>query len=198
MGAEQAGPSADAPVRRLRRAERREQILDAATRAFARAGFTDTSLDDVAAEARISVVILYRHFASKSDMYRAVLARACARLDERVGVDDFTGETIPALLRAAGDDPDGFRLVFRYAAREPEFRDITDGLTAMSNEVTHRHLAELIPDPAWAQWAAQVVLAVALESVIAWLDADRPDPDQAAQRIAAAVHGVIEAARTAP
>ena len=39
------------PVRRLRRAERREQILDAAARAFARSGFVTTSLDEVAAEA---------------------------------------------------------------------------------------------------------------------------------------------------
>ena len=37
---------------RMRRAERREQILAAATKAFARAGFTDTSLDDVAAQPR--------------------------------------------------------------------------------------------------------------------------------------------------
>jgi AcrR family transcriptional regulator len=39
------------PVRRLRRAERRTQILDAATRASARSGFVTTSLDEVAAEA---------------------------------------------------------------------------------------------------------------------------------------------------
>jgi AcrR family transcriptional regulator len=50
------------PVRRLRRAERREQILAAATRAFARAGFAATSLDDIAAAAGISRAILYRHF----------------------------------------------------------------------------------------------------------------------------------------
>ena len=74
-----------APVRRLPRAERREQILDAATRAFARRGFAATSLDDIAAEAGVSHVILYRHFASKSELYRAVLERACARLAETSG-----------------------------------------------------------------------------------------------------------------
>jgi hypothetical protein len=30
--------------------------------------------------------------------------------------------------------------------------------------------------------------------VIAWLDAGQPDPEQAADRIGAAVHGVIQAA----
>src|SRR5438270_8306989 len=83
---------------RLPRAERREQVLDAATRAFARTGYVATSLDTVAAEAGVSHVILYRHFASKSELYRAVLDRASTRLAESVGVDDFDEATIPALL----------------------------------------------------------------------------------------------------
>src|SRR2546422_2175742 len=114
------------PVRRLRRAERREQILGAATRAFARAGFTATSLDDVAAEAGITRVILYRHFESKADMYRAVLDRACTRLAETVGTGDYGEDAIAVLVRAAAADPDAFRLLFRHAAREPEFRDQAD------------------------------------------------------------------------
>jgi AcrR family transcriptional regulator len=101
-----------APGRRMPRAERREQILDAATRAFARAGFSGTGLDDVAVEAGITRVILYRHFESKQDMYRAVLERACNRLVDKVGADDYDENSIPALLGAASEDPDGFRLLF--------------------------------------------------------------------------------------
>lgn len=182
------------PVRRMRRAERREQILDAATRAFARAGFAATSLDDIAAEAAISRVILYRHFDSKTDMYRAVLDRACTWLADQVGMDNFDDSSIPALVRAAAADPDGFRLLFRYAAREPEFRDFTDSFTAASTEIAHRNLAAVIPDEPWARWGAQLTLTVAIEGVIAWLDSGQPDPDRAAERISRAVHGVIEAA----
>src|SRR3979409_548963 len=112
------------PVRRLARAERREQILDAATRAFARRGFAATGLDDIAAEAGVSHVILYRHFASKTDLYRAVLERACTRLAESVGTDDFDEDSIALLVRAAAADPDGVRLLFRHAAREREFGDV--------------------------------------------------------------------------
>jgi hypothetical protein len=60
-----------------------------------------------------------------------------------------------------------------------------------------RHLSEMIPDGPWRNWAAQLVPAVALEGVIAWLDAGQPDPDQAAERIGHAVHSVIEAAQRA-
>src|SRR5215469_9221841 len=90
------GEAEAGPVRRLRRAERREQIRAAATRAFARAGFTATSLDDIAAEAGITRVILYRHFESKADMYRAVLDRACTRLAESVGTGNYGEDAIAA------------------------------------------------------------------------------------------------------
>jgi AcrR family transcriptional regulator len=185
-----------APIRRLPRAERREQTLDAATRAFARAGFDSTGLDDVAAEAGISRVLLYRLFESKTDLYRAVLDRACARLTETVGADDFTDDSVPALLRAASQDPDGFRLLFRYASREPQFRQYTDNLATASTEAAHKHLAAMIPDPRWAVWAANLIPTATTEAVIAWLDAGEPDPDKAADRVAAAVHGIIAAAQS--
>lgn len=180
---------------RMPRAERREQILAAATRAFAGAGFTATGLDDVAGEAGVTRVILYRHFDSKADLYRAVLDRACARLAAAVGADDFDETSIPALVRAAAADPDGFRLLFRYASAEPEFRDLVATLSAASTEVAHRNLTSVLPDGPWTRWAAQLLPTLATEAVIAWLDAGQPDPDQAADRIGRAVHGVIEAAR---
>src|SRR5262249_25961470 len=95
-GQEAAGPSV--PVRRLRPAERRAQILEAGTGAFARAGFAATGLDNIAAEADITRVLLYRHFDSKADLYRAVLERACGRIAGSVGSDDFGEDAIPALV----------------------------------------------------------------------------------------------------
>jgi AcrR family transcriptional regulator len=181
---------------RMRRAERREQILAAATKAFARAGFADTSLDDVATEAGVTRVILYRHFDSKSELYRALLDSACTRLAEKVGIDDFGEDALPALLATAAEDPDAFRLLFRFAAREREFRDLIDTLAAASAEVTHRNLAKQLPPGPWLDWATRLVPTLTTEAVIAWLDAGRPDPDQAALRIRAAVHGVIDAAGT--
>jgi AcrR family transcriptional regulator len=191
----QEGEAEAGPVRRLRRAERREQILAAATRAFARAGFAATSLDDIAAEAGITRVILYRHFESKADMYRAVLGRACTRLAETVGTGDYGEDAIAILIRAAAADPDAFRLLFRHAAREPDFRDQADALTAASAEVARRDLAAQIPAGPWLDWAARLVPAVTIEAVIAWLDAGQPDPGQAAERIGQVIHGAIQAAQ---
>jgi AcrR family transcriptional regulator len=180
-------------TRRMPRAQRREQILAAATRAFARGGFTNTSLDVIAAEAGITPVILYRHFASKADLYREVLESGHSRLREATGGHDFDDASIPALIRAAAADPDAFRLLYRYATRELEFRDTIDTLVERSTEITRRHLAG-IADDQWRSWAARLLPTMTIDAVIAWLDAGQPDPDQAAVRIRQIVDAVIQAA----
>jgi len=186
-------------MRRLRRAERREQILAAATRAFARAGFVATGLDDIAAEAGISRAILYRHFESKTDLYRAVLDRVCARLAATVGQRPgaFTDAAVDALLAAAAADPAGFRLLFQHVVREPEFRDFAENFRAGMVNAAHQQIADLVPDGAWARWAAQVAPTLAVEATTAWLDAGQPDPNHAADRIRHAIGGVIGAAQLA-
>lgn len=180
---------------RLRRSERRAQILAAATRAFARGGFAATSLDEVAAEAGISRVILYRHFESKSALYRAVLDRVCARLIAVVGAGDYTPESVDALLTSAAEDPEGFRLLFQHAAREPEFKDEVDRVRASGVDIAYHHLARLIADRAWASWAAHLTSTVAIDAVIAWLDAGQPERDTAAARIRQVLGAILGAAQ---
>jgi len=189
------GSTAAQSARRLPRSQRREQITAAATRAFARTGFAATNLDDIAAEAGISRAILYRHFDSKTDLYQAVLDNACGRLVTATGAGEFTEASIGGLLRAAADDPAGFRLLFHHAAREPEFRQAMDQFHTDMTTLAHKHLAATIPNPDWAAWAAQLVPTVAIAAVTAWLDAGQPDPDRAADRIGEAINGVIAAAQ---
>jgi len=174
--------------------ERRDQLLEAATRSFARNGFEATNLDDIAQEAAISKVLLYRHFDSKADLYRAVLDRSMKHLATRVGEDQFTGESLGALLRAAAADPDGFRLLFRHAAREPEFRAEMDRLRAGSVAIARGQLVGLIKDRAWADWATQLAPTVAVDAVIAWLDAGQPDPEKAAKRIGRVLAAIVTTA----
>lgn len=185
---------ASASGSRLPRTARREQILIAATAAFARSGFAGTGLDDIAREAEVSRAILYRHFDSKADLYRAVLQRARARLATAAQGPDFTAASVDGLLAAAAEDPDGFRLLFQHAAREPEFRDEMGRFRAEMVSLAHRQLVRAIGDRVWARWASELAPTVAIEAVLAWLDAGQPDPDEAAERVRQAIYGVIEAA----
>ncbi len=61
-------------------AERREQVLQAAERAFAAGGFAGTSTDQVAREAGVSQPYVVRMFGTKADLFRDVFARATARV----------------------------------------------------------------------------------------------------------------------
>lgn len=193
--AEREDSGSAAPGRHLRRLDRRDQLVRAATRAFARNGFESTNLEDVAREAGISKVLLYRHFDSKADLYRAVLDRSLTHLAASVGEDEFDRESVGALMRAAAEDPDGFRLLFHHAAREPEFRTEMDRMRAGSVAIARRQLRRLIADRVWANWAAQLAPAVAVDAVIAWLDAGQPDPEKAAARIGRVLAAIVEAAQ---
>ncbi len=62
----------------------RGRILEAAARCFARKGFVHSSQDEVAAEAGVTKGALYWHFASKNDLFFALLDARCAKMDQHL------------------------------------------------------------------------------------------------------------------
>jgi AcrR family transcriptional regulator len=79
-------PATDtSPRQRLSAAERRELVLDAATRAFARGGYAGTSTDAVAKEAGVSQPYVVRIFGTKLDLFTEVVERANGRIREAFG-----------------------------------------------------------------------------------------------------------------
>jgi AcrR family transcriptional regulator len=69
-----------APVPRMNAEDRREQVLRAATRAFARTGYAGTSTDAVAREAGVSQPYVVRMFGTKRDLFLAVFERSTRRI----------------------------------------------------------------------------------------------------------------------
>jgi AcrR family transcriptional regulator len=183
---------------RLPRAQRREQILAAATTAFARAGFAATSLDDVAREAGISRMIVYRHFESKRDLYEQALVRVGDRIQAATEGDEISAKTLEAFIAAAAAEPDGFRLLYRHAAREPEFSSIVEQVRQGMADATYDQIAGRIADPAWTKWAAASIPLVLVETIMAWLDAGQPDPATVSDRNQAVIRSIIDSARQVP
>lgn len=69
-----------APSRHDRRRERtRAAILDAAERAFTRAGFGGSRIEDIADEADVAVGSIYGHFGNKDGLWSALAERALER-----------------------------------------------------------------------------------------------------------------------
>jgi len=55
------------------KAVRRQTILEAAKRVYSRKGFLAATIEDIAAEARVSVGTIYLYFKSKEDLYVSLL-----------------------------------------------------------------------------------------------------------------------------
>lgn len=120
-----------------------------------------------------------------------------ARLEIAVGEKPggFTEAAIDALISAAAADPDGFRLLFQHVSREPDFRTFSDAFRIGMTRAAHQQIADIVPDPAWARWASSLAPVIAIESIIAWLDAGTPDPTRLSVGIRQAIHGIVTAAR---
>lgn len=90
--------------------ERRELILQAATRAFAAGGYAGTSTDAVAKEAGVSQPYVVRMFGTKLELFLAVYTVACDRIEAA-----FRG-----ILDERGFDPasedDKERMALAYSA----------------------------------------------------------------------------------
>jgi TetR/AcrR family transcriptional repressor of mexJK operon len=59
-----------------RSARKRRAILDAATTLFLRNGYRGTSMDEIAAVARVSKQTVYKHFADKERLFSAIVTAA--------------------------------------------------------------------------------------------------------------------------
>jgi AcrR family transcriptional regulator len=68
---------------RLPADERRQQVLDAAIRAFARKGYAGASTQAIAASIGVGEPTLYRYFASKRELFLAAYDRCSTELLER-------------------------------------------------------------------------------------------------------------------
>lgn len=88
-------------TKRLPRAVREQQMLDAAVQMFSVNGYHETSMDAIAAAASISKPMLYLYYGSKEELFGACLDRELGRFVDTVRADiDFT-QTPRELLRNA-------------------------------------------------------------------------------------------------
>jgi len=92
---------------------RRQLILGAAKRCFARHGFAGTTTKSVAAAAAISEALLFKHFPSKAALYAEILAEEC--------------EADPELANLLGQEPSTATLVELIKGMVGHFLGISDG-----------------------------------------------------------------------
>ena len=169
-----------APRRLLPRAERRAQILGAAASAFAERGYSDTSMDDVAARAGITKLIVYRHFGSKSELYQAVLDsvfnRLATEVTDRIPHMLGKGAVPSALMVVAREQPDALRLLVVHSAREPEFAELINRFNVVAQSAAASVL-EPTGDPEVDRWQARTLADFVIGGVLRWVEEGDPARD---------------------
>ena len=190
-----ASPSTQAASKAPRRRERaahlgperrRPLVLDAAFELFLEHGYDGTSMEAVARAAGVSKPVVYDCFASKEELFTALLRREetrvlgqiAAALPRAADGDDagaVLGDALTAFLRAVADSPEAYRVIF-----------LGEG---GANAAVARHIRAGRRD--------QVRAITAL--VAEWLSRNRPgvDAGAAAPLVAHALVGVAEGAARA-
>jgi AcrR family transcriptional regulator len=145
-------PSPGQPKFKRRKADRPDEIVAAALEVFTDRGFAAARLDDIAARAGVSKGAIYLYFATKEDIFRAVVEQNIApNLDlVRQAVAAHNGSfpvllrgLIGALSRIIADSPAGaiVKIVIGEARNFPELarvwhdRLVAPALTAMSGAI---------------------------------------------------------------
>ena len=180
-------PSADQPAKRRVRmsaAQRREQLITIGRQLFAERGFDATSIEEVAARARVSKPVVYEHFGGKEGLYAVVVDREVRSLLDRVGAALTAGhpralleQAALALLDYIEEETNGFRVL----VREAPVMSATGNFSSVLNDVAHRveHIlgAEFKDrgyDPKLAELYSQALVGMVGLVGRWWLDVRKP------------------------
>jgi len=117
---------------------RRREILAAAIKVFGKKGFADTSVDDVAAAAKIAKGTLYLYFRSKEDIYSTALRQAIhelhALIAERLatahGLRQKLSLIVSARLEFWTDQKNLYRLIITVGREQKHRRQTHETLRA--------------------------------------------------------------------
>ena len=128
------------PPRPDKSAERRRQIVDAALSCFTRKGYSNTSIDDIAAESGLSKGSIYWYFDSKSDLFAQVIDRffedfgqeAMDELDQHDRYADKLRAGVRAMTEMCRQSEGIFGLFLEYWAQSE------------SRETASRHWADVL------------------------------------------------------
>ena len=118
--------------------ERQEQILDAAASVFARLGFEDARMDDIAAESGLSKGSLYWYFKSKDDIIVALMHRVFSRemadIQALLEMSGTVAERLETFVEAAVQDIENLGILipimyefYATATRREEMRKFFQG-----------------------------------------------------------------------
>ncbi|MEW2610384.1 TetR/AcrR family transcriptional regulator [Streptomyces sp. NPDC047880] len=180
-------------TKRMPRAVREQQMLDAAVRTFGQRGYMAASMDEIAELAGVSKPLVYLYLNSKEDLFTACIRREAKALVDavRAGVrrdlpaDRQLWEGLCAFFAHTGENPDAWSVLHLQARTHGE--PFAAEVTAMREEIV--------------AFVTQLILAGAREALPHALGCARAgryphDPDLPEREVAGLAEALVGAAES--
>lgn len=175
--------------KRVPRAIREQQMLDAAVSVFAQRGFHAASMDEIAEVAGISKPMVYAYLGAKEDLFMACLHREATRLVEAVvaavpfdaGPAEQLWNGLRAFFTFVGTHRDGWTILYRRSKGREPFAGEWATMRGQMVEIVSALLARAVASAGGPGGPAELEpvtygLLGAAESMADWL-VDHPDED---------------------
>jgi AcrR family transcriptional regulator len=192
-----------------RSATRREELLSAAVRVFARKGYHTCRVSDVAAEAGVSHGLVYHYFASKDELLETIFREnwgpTAAAIEEIAATDDEPGEQIrkvaAVVLHSWRRDRDAVRVLVREISRSPVLQERIEefqrALDALETIIVRGQRAGAFDPALDARFAAYALWGTLDETLTGWVLGRLPGDDGDADRAEATVTAMLRRALAA-
>jgi AcrR family transcriptional regulator len=180
---------------RLTASARRSQLVEIAREVFARRGYEATSVEEIAARAKVSKPIVYEHFGGKEGLYAVLVDREMEHVVTRISEAISSGTPRQRVERAAlafltyvRDQPDGFVVL----SRDAPVALARGGMSSLLNDVAERVASVFTTTFKKAGYDAKTapIYAHALVGMVTfvgqwWTETRKPSVEEVAGHIAA-------------
>ncbi len=192
-------------AKRVPRAQREQQMLDAAVMIFSRSGYHAASMDEIAEACEVSKPMLYLYLGSKEELFAACIRREADRLiaafagaaDPGLAPGDQLFHGLTAFFAFVAEHRDSWVVLYQQARAqgEPVVEDVASARREVVSAVTallRRAVREADlpgprpgegPDRGEAAAMAQVIVGAA-DALAGWvLDTGPEPPEETARRL---------------
>lgn len=188
---------------------RREQLVEIGRSLFAQKGFDATSVEEIAAKAKVSKPVVYEHFGGKEGLYAVVVDREVQALIGSLNTSLESSGRPRILLESATltllnyveSHTDGFRVLVRDAPTDRTQGSYSSILGDVASRVEHL-LAEQFAKgditPTLAPLYAQMLVGLIAQVGQWWLDDRRMKKDEVAAHVVNLVWNGVRNMRPQP
>lgn len=163
--------------------KRREQLIAVARKTFAERGYDGTSVEEIAARAKVSKPVVYEHFGGKEGLYAVVVDREVTSLLDRIA-RALTGDHPRVLVEQAAlalldyieGDTDGFRVLVRDSpvGAGGSFSSVLNEVAHQAESILDREFKLRGYDTKLAELYSQALVGMVALTGRWWLDVRKP------------------------